>query len=440
MVTGILVFSIRASCTLPNACNADIICERVSRPFYAHPHKLHWKNIQKQYNLRQIVNNGNICQRSATPVNTTETMATPSPSSPPLRKGWTTGACATAATKAALIRLFTGQCPDAVRISLPKGERPRFEISYHGMPQPHAAAAGVVKDAGDDPDVTHGALIIATVSKAAAGSGINFAAGNGVGTITKPGLPLPVGQPAINPVPRQMMAAVCTQVCAMHGQKPDIHIEISVPDGIHLAPHTWNPRLGILGGISILGTTGIVHPFSCAAWIHSIHRGIDVAVATHLPHIVGATGSTSEKAALAYHQLTDADTIDMGDFIGGTLKYLRNHPVPRFTLAGGFAKLVKFAQGHGDVHSGRSQVDFEYLASSLAELGASEKLQTSTRCANTALHVLMQAQAENLPLPHYIATQAHAHAQKILGSSPVNLDVLVIDRQGTILAQYPEPT
>ena len=210
----------------------------------------------------------------------------------PLRYGWTTGTCATAATKAAATALLTGIFPDPVTIRLPKGDEPAFALA-HELLSEGFAEAGIVKDAGDDPDVTHGALIIARVSRARPGSGVVFRAGEGVGTVTKPGLPIPPGEPAINPVPREMMRGVIADL----GGLPDIEIEIRVPGGEAIAAKTWNPRLGILGGISILGTTGIVVPYSCSAWIHSIHRGIDVARALGLTHIAGSVGDASEKLA-----------------------------------------------------------------------------------------------------------------------------------------------
>ena len=234
----------------------------------------------------------------------------------PLRRGWTTGACATAATKAALTALLTGRFPDPVSIRLPKGETPAFALAYERLADGEAEAA-IVKDAGDDPDVTHGATIIASVRLGAAGTGIVFRAGDGVGTVTKPGLPVGVGEPAINPVPRAMIRAEIETLCAAHGVAPDIEITISVPGGEQLAEKTWNPRLGIVGGISILGTTGIVHPYSCSAWIHSIHRGIDVARASGIDHVLAATGSTSEAAARRLHDFADIACLDMGDFAGG---------------------------------------------------------------------------------------------------------------------------
>ena len=204
--------------------------------------------------------------------------------------------------------------------------------------------AGIIKDAGDDPDVTHGALIRATLRPGRAGAGVSFHGGEGVGVITKPGLPIPVGDPAINPVPRQMMRdAVAELANALKGPL-DVEIEISVPGGGEIALKTWNPRLGIEGGISILGTTGVVRPFSCSAWIASIHRGIDVARANDLPHVMGSTGATSEGWGRKAYALPDIALIDMGDFVGGMLKYMRRHPVPNLSILGGFGKMVKLAR------------------------------------------------------------------------------------------------
>ena len=207
-----------------------------------------------------------------------------------LRRGWTTGACATAATKAALVRLWGEVFPRDVTITLPKGEMPSFPLAL-AEAGTGWASVGITKDAGDDPDVTHGALIVVRVSASA--GGVVFKAGDGVGMVTKAGLPIAVGEPAINPVPRQMMTDVVAEMALLYGQSPDVVIEISVPGGAEIALKTWNPRLGIAGGLSILGTTGIVRPFSCAAWIASIHRGIDVARADGLVHVAGCTGASS---------------------------------------------------------------------------------------------------------------------------------------------------
>ena len=357
------------------------------------------------------------------------------PDETPLRRGWTTGACATAATKAAVTALITGTFPDPVEIVLPRGEEVSFPLAVEGL-RSGEAMAGIVKDAGDDPDVTHGALICATVKLTPGLSGVAFAAGEGVGTVTKPGLPIPPGEPAINPVPRSMMRQAVHEVLAAQGWPTEsgIRIEISVPEGRALATQTWNPRLGIVGGLSILGTTGIVRPFSCAAWIASIHRGVDVARASGLTHVVGSTGATSERVAQDHLALPEFAYLDMGDFVGGLLKYLKVHPVPRLTIAGGFAKLVKLAQGHGDLHSGRSQVSFEALAALATSRGDSD-LGSRIRAANTANQVLEMCTARDIPVATLVAEAARHAALRFVGPDyPGEIDIMVVDRDARLRA------
>jgi cobalt-precorrin-5B (C1)-methyltransferase len=341
-----------------------------------------------------------------------------------LRYGWTTGACATAASTAAYTALLTGEFPDPVPIRLPKDRNPAFALAVEELGDGYAMA-GVVKDAGDDPDVTHGALVRATVR--AGGTGVTFRAGAGVGTVTKPGLPLAVGEPAINPVPRQLITEHIAHVAAAYGGSGDVVVEISVDHGEELARKTWNPRLGILGGLSILGTTGVVVPYSCSAWIDSIRRGVDVARAAGYTHVAGCTGSTSERVARELYDLPEDALLDMGDFAGAVLKYLRSHPVPRLTIAGGIGKLAKLAAGHLDLHSGRSQVDFAFLA----ELAGAPRVRT----ANTALEALQLCQADGIPLGDLVAGRALGTAYRVLGDAPVEVDVVVIDRAGVIVGQ-----
>lgn len=341
-----------------------------------------------------------------------------------LRKGWTTGACATAATKAALFALWGDGFPKDVGIILPKGETPRFPLAHQAQGNGWAEA-GITKDAGDDPDVTHGALIIARVEPSS--EGVQFVAGEGVGTVTKPGLPIAVGQAAINPVPRQMMQDAVAEMAVRFGRKPDVRITISVPGGQVLALKTWNPRLGIIGGISILGTTGIVRPFSCSAWIASIHRGIDVARADRLEHVAGCTGSTSEAVVQKLHGLPDHAMLDMGDFSGGLLKYLAKHPVPRLTIGGGIGKIAKLAQGARDLHSSRTQVDFKILNDWAIALGLPD-----VSAANTALEAVEIA---GDTLAQCVAERAKAQVEQQLTGSGTRVDIVVIDRSGRILGR-----
>jgi cobalt-precorrin-5B (C1)-methyltransferase len=355
-------------------------------------------------------------------------------SGPNLRRGWTTGTCATAAARAGFEALITGNFPDPVSVALPRGGQPVFALAMHERGEGFARA-GVIKDAGDDPDVTHGALIVATVRLTPPGSGISFKAGEGVGTVTRAGLPIPPGEPAINPVPRTMMRQAIGDAAAAFGVGADVEIEIAIPGGEELAKRTLNGRLGIVGGLSILGTTGIVVPFSCAAWIATIQRGIDVARAEGLGHIAGATGATSEEAVRKLHNLSEVALIDMGDFVGGMLKYVRSHPVRRVTIAGGFAKMTKLAQGLLDLHSKRGEVDRAHLARFVAEAGGDEAMIASVAGANTALEVLERTRAAGLDVARIVAGKAWITAANVLQRGDILLDIAIFDRQGALLAR-----
>ncbi|PTQ75167.1 cobalt-precorrin-5B (C(1))-methyltransferase [Celeribacter persicus] len=341
--------------------------------------------------------------------------------SKPLRRGWTTGACATAATRAALMALWGEGFPDKVRITLPKGERPEFVLSHRAEGQGWAEA-GVIKDAGDDPDVTHGAEIRARVCVSE--GGVVFRAGEGVGTVTKPGLPIPPGEPAINPVPREMMAGQVAEMAKRLGQRADVEITVSIPGGEDIALKTWNPRLGIRGGLSVLGTTGIVRPFSCAAWIASIQRGVDVARAEGLCHVAGCTGATSERVVRGLYGLPEGAMLDMGDFAGGMLKYLMKHPVPRVTLGGGIGKIAKLAQGEMDLHSKRSQVDKAYWAQ---EMGDPDLVH-----CNTALEIYDRLGAD---FAARVAQKALEQVGARFGGRGCAFDIVVIDRKGLIIGR-----
>ena len=351
-----------------------------------------------------------------------------------LKYGWTTGACATAATKAAFEALITGVFSKAVTITLPKGQTPTFSVTNAKL-NAESASAGIIKDAGDDPDVTHGATIISTVSWNDNQSGVFFKAGPGVGTVTKPGLPIPPGEPAINPVPRELMTKVIEELANEHNVSPDVNIEISVPNGEKIAKSTWNGRLGIVGGLSILGTTGVVVPYSCSAWIHSIHRGIDVARATSTNHIGAAVGNMSEKLILKTHPLTETDLIDMGDFVGGMLKYLKKNPVPKVTIAGGFAKMSKLAMGEMDLHSKRSQVDKAWLGSLLNTLGATDEIVEKAKSANTALEILNDAKANELDIGNLVAEKAKQIVDDKLADETIEIEILICDRSGQLVGR-----
>jgi cobalt-precorrin-5B (C1)-methyltransferase len=351
----------------------------------------------------------------------------------PLKRGWTTGACATGAARAAFEALLTGQFPDPIPVALPKGLRPEFALATHELGADFARA-GIIKDAGDDPDVTHGALVIATVRLAPLDAGVTFQAGEGVGIVTRPGLPLPVGEPAINPAPRAMIRANLEEVAARLDASVDAIVEISVPGGERIAKRTANGRLGIIGGLSILGTTGIVIPYSCSAWIHSIHRGVDVARASGCAHIGAATGETSEAAIRALYGLPDHALIEMGDFVGGLLKYLREHPVQRLTIAGGPAKMTKLAEGKLDLHSKRGAVDLAALSGRIALAGGAPALVEVVGSANSALHAFELAQAAGFDLPALVADGAWTTAARVLAGQSGELETVVVGRDRRILA------
>ena len=358
----------------------------------------------------------------------------------PLKKGWTTGACATAAATAAYQALLTGDFPDPVSITLPRGQEPSFPLKRAELSEAQATAS-VIKDAGDDPDVTHGAEIVVTVALENGGGknqGVRFHAGEGVGTVTRPGLSLAVGEPAINPGPRAMIEAVIEGLTQKYGhgqgggQGGSVAVTIAIPGGEKLAEKTLNGRLGIEGGLSILGTTGIVIPYSCSSWIHSIHRGVDVARASGHGHLAAATGRTSEAAVQKVLGLPDVALIDMGDFAGGLLKYLRKNPVEKLTLAGGPGKIAKLAQGAMDLHSSKSRVHMEALADMLSSLGAEPKTIEAVNDAATAGEALEAAGARGLALGDTIARQAREVALATLAGD-TEVEVMIFDRQGTLI-------
>ncbi|MBT2734544.1 cobalt-precorrin-5B (C(1))-methyltransferase [Bacillus sp. ISL-7] len=310
-----------------------------------------------------------------------------------LREGYTTGACATATTKAALTALITGEPQTESTIYLPVKRFATFLIESCEVTE-QTAIASTIKDAGDDPDATHRALIVSTVSWLDE-PGIVLDGGIGVGRVTKDGLPVPVGEAAINPVPRRMIRETAEGVLKEFGITRGIKIVISVPDGEEIAKKTLNGRLGIIGGISILGTRGIVVPFSTAAYKASIIQAISVARASGCEHVVITTGGRSEKNAMKqFPELSEEAFIEMGDFVGFTLKQCKKQGVKRVSMVGMMGKFSKVAMGIMMVHSKSAPVDFDFLAEAASRTGADAALVEKIRTANTASQVgdLMTAQ------------------------------------------------
>ncbi len=354
----------------------------------------------------------------------------------PLRQGLTTGACATAAAVVAARALLGARNEKRVTITLPRGQQPLMTIVDLTRAATNATA-GVIKDAGDDPDATHGARLWVTVTPTG-GSGITFAAGDGVGTITRPGLSLDVGEPAINPTPRRMIREHLEAVAREFSYTGGFRVTVGIDDGEAIARRTMNPRLGILGGLSVLGTTGIVRPFSCSAYIASIHQSVDVARANHIDHVAGCTGGTSEAFARRHFGLDEAAIIEMGDMFGGLLKYLKQHPLPRVTLASGFGKLSKFAAGHPDTHSRRCSIDFAFLSRQAANAGADPADQARIRRANTSIEALELCHRRGVPLGERMARLGLNRARRYL-PGPVHLTVCAVSRTGDLVG-YAEET
>jgi cobalt-precorrin-5B (C1)-methyltransferase len=300
-----------------------------------------------------------------------------------LRTGWTTGTCAAAAAKAATAALATGEAPETVEIGLPDGRRVSFPVAECTL-KPHEATAVVVKDAGDDPDVTHGARLTATV-RWRAHPGIDLAGGVGVGVVTKPGLGLEPGAPAINPVPRKMITQAVGEATDL--ARRGIEVTISVPDGERMARKTTNARLGILGGISILGTTGIVRPFSTASWRASVEQAISVLAAQGEDTVVLCTGGRTEKGAMKLLPgRPEVCFVEVGDFTGAALRKAVEHQLNQVIFVGMAGKLTKLAAGVLMTHYTRSKVSLDLLKDVTEAAGGPPDLAERVGQANTARH------------------------------------------------------
>jgi cobalt-precorrin-5B (C1)-methyltransferase len=301
----------------------------------------------------------------------------------PLRSGWTTGTCSAAAAKAAATALLSQSPQTEVEVVLPDRRRVRFAVERCDVAAERAEAV-VVKDAGDDPDVTHGAHLTATVRWSDV-PGLQIEGGVGIGVVTKPGLGLEVGGPAINPVPRQMLHENVGEAVDLAAR--GLVVVLSVPDGEQRAKKTTNARLGILGGISILGTTGIVRPFSTESWRASVLQAVDVMAAQGLPTLVLATGGRTEKAAMRLlPDLPEVCFVEVGDFTGAALKQAVSDGLRDVVFVGMVGKLTKLASGVLMTHYTRSKVDLAVLVEVTAEAGGDAALQEAVRGANTARH------------------------------------------------------
>jgi cobalt-precorrin-5B (C1)-methyltransferase len=329
-----------------------------------------------------------------------------------LRTGWTTGTCASAAAKAAAIGLCTGLRPDTVEVALPAGQRVTFPVEAGPSGEPWEAV--VVKDAGDDPDCTDGARMTAAVAFADRGAGSapsaghELRAGDGIGTVTLPGLGLPVGAPAINPVPRSMILAALAEVT----DRPLV-VTFSVPGGQAMAAKTTNERLGIVGGISILGTTGIVKPFSTASYRASVVQQIDVAAAQGHDGVVLATGSRSEAYVLRnWPDVPPVCVVEVGDFTGIALRHAAGAGMHRAVFVGMAGKITKLAAGVMMTHFHRSNVDTELLAQVARASGAPPEIVAAATETATARHFFEVCVAAGVVEPlHELCRRAAANCR-----------------------------
>ncbi len=354
------------------------------------------------------------------------------------RTGFTTGACSAAAAKAGTHCLKTQVMLDGIEIVLPNKSRATFPLKRCEIHQDHVICS-VIKDAGDDPDCTHGAELTAEVQFSDE-AGVELRGGSGVATVTKAGLGLPIGVPAINPVPRMNITEMVQQELTDSGHVGAV-VTISVPGGEEMAKKTTNARLGLIGGISILGTTGIVRPYSTAAFRTSVLLEIDVAVQCGLSEVVLTTGGKSEQYAMQLHpEMREEAFIQVGDFVGVALKHAARRHLKRAIIVGMMGKLSKMADGHMMTHVAGSEVNLDFLASLAAEVGADAAIQEKIRGANTAREVLEICSEAGLTgittlICRKVVEVGSAHAG---GGLPVK--VYLVDFNGKLLGQYPAET
>ena len=360
-----------------------------------------------------------------------------------LRTGYTTGSCAAAAAKAATLTLLSGKAVEQVTIRLPVGRDATFMVHRcQWLECDQSVLCSVIKDGGDDPDVTHGAEICATVSRSPSESDqrVLLTGGEGVGIVTRPGTGIEVGQPAVTRVPRRMIIESVEEAATSHGlgQYVSFTVQISVTDGEEIALKTTNARLGVIGGISILGSTGVVQPYSTAAWRASVHLAIDVAATNDLSHLVLSTGTQSEAFARHYLDLPEMAYVEAGIFSGPALKRCVMRKVARATHVGMVGKFSKMAMGYFVTHVAGNKVDTDFLAQLAAQCGASPQTQEEIRQASSARHFQEIAQAQDLlsvfPLMCRLVCE---ESSKLLGSDAKALivDALCFDFDGTLLGQ-----
>ncbi len=356
-----------------------------------------------------------------------------------LRTGYTTGTSASAATKAALLALILFQRHNIIEVTLPKGKIAKLKIAWIKYSQNNqSVTSSVIKDGGDDPDVTHGAEICSTVTFTNEKGQIEIDGGLGVGRVTRPGLGLEIGHAAINPVPKQMIEQVVLDIAKSILGDKGIKVIISVPKGIELAKKTDNPRLGIVGGISILGTTGIVFPYSTASFAASIRQGLDVAISLGTTVVVLTTGGRSEDYIKnIYKSLPEYAFVQMGDFSGYTIKQCSNRNLKKIIIAGFIGKLTKMAMGIKQTHVRGSHISMDYLANLASMCVNSESIINDIKKANTARHVSEIIIRNNIQnffdlICKQVYIEMYNHSNKSM-----EIEVVMFSFEGKIIGKYP---
>ncbi len=349
-----------------------------------------------------------------------------------LRSGYTTGACAAAAALGSALMLRDQQTVASVDLPLPTGDMVNFKIAGPSFDRTKASCF-VVKDAGDDPDVTHGVEVHVEV-KFINTPGVELLAGRGVGQVTKPGLPVAVGEPAINPVPRQMLEQALTSVFGDALSTQGAVATITIPDGEKRAERTLNARLGVVGGLSILGTTGIVRPISHRAWTDTIDTAIDVALASGSNCVVLVTGRSSEQVAETELDLPEEAYVMMGDHVGYALEACVRKQVPQIIVAAQFAKLLKIACGHRQTHVNSSTLDLSQLAAWGRLVGLDATTSKAIECANTAREVFTSFTGMQ-KLVDRVAAEALTQMRNLVSGQA--LELLLIGYDGTVAGRFP---
>ena len=358
-----------------------------------------------------------------------------------LRTGFTTGTCASAATKSALLALLTNKTQESVQITLPKGKIVDMKIAWTQFRDEFVTCA-VIKDGGDDPDATHGAEICSTVQLTSDIGKIIIDGGIGVGRVTKPGLGLQIGMAAINPVPIRMINQTIDEVFEIYNQvmkTNGLNVIISVPKGEEIAKKTDNPRLGILGGISILGTTGIVLPYSTASFAASIRQSLDVGLALGSDVFILTTGGRSEDFCknLFEKMYPEHSYVQMGDFAGYSVKQCYEKKVKKVIIAGFVGKLTKIAMGVKQTHVRGSHVNMDFMAKLALECKVSQNVITLIKNANTARHVSEIIDSNNIDGYYDLLCKYAYNQMSSYSNNNLLIDIIMFDFNGNVIGKYP---